>query len=163
MFPNGTVISPDGATRLRGSAGTGVKEPTFFEAFATGFAVGNPDLEPERSRTLELGVEREFAAGRVQLHATIFQQDLENLIQYTFAPPTPGDPNFQIVGAGSHRDRFRRFAETDVGEEDWSSDHGHVDGGCVRGRRARPGGRPCARRPRRPRSDRRGARTRRAR
>ena len=79
-------------TPIRGSLGKGLKEPTFFEAFATGFAVGNPDLEPERSRTVEFGVERSFADERVRLRGTVFRQDLENLIQYTFSPPAPGDP-----------------------------------------------------------------------
>ncbi|MBI4421168.1 MAG: TonB-dependent receptor, partial [Gemmatimonadetes bacterium] len=34
-------------TRIRGSLGSGFKEPTFFENFATGFVTGNPALKPE--------------------------------------------------------------------------------------------------------------------
>ncbi len=40
---------------VRASVGTAIKEPTFFENFATGFARGNPDLEPEHSLAWEVG------------------------------------------------------------------------------------------------------------
>ena len=44
-----TVSSGESSTRLRGSAGRALKTPTFFENFATGFARGNPYLDPESS------------------------------------------------------------------------------------------------------------------
>ncbi|MDH3422035.1 MAG: TonB-dependent receptor, partial [Gemmatimonadota bacterium] len=44
-------------TLVRASIGTAIKEPSFFENFATGFVIGNPDLDPERSRSWEVGVE----------------------------------------------------------------------------------------------------------
>ena len=47
------------ATTLRASAGMGVKEPSFFESYGESFfAQGNPDLDPERSTTFDLGVEQ---------------------------------------------------------------------------------------------------------
>ena len=54
-------------TRIRGSVGTGFKEPGFFENFDSPFSLGNPDLRPERSFSVEGGVEQDFAqrsAGR---------------------------------------------------------------------------------------------------
>jgi len=88
-------------TRVRASIGTAIKEPSFFENFATGFVIGNPSLDPERSRSWEVGVEHDMAAG-VTLQATWFDQRLEDLIQYTFAPPIPGDPNYyNVAGAAS--------------------------------------------------------------
>ncbi|MEQ9568581.1 MAG: TonB-dependent receptor, partial [Longimicrobiales bacterium] len=90
-------------TRLRGAAGTGVKEPTFFEVFATGFTTGNPDLDPERSRTLEVGLDRSFGDEAVRVRATVFQQDLEDLIQYTGTSPEPGGPNFFNVAEARSR------------------------------------------------------------
>lgn len=88
-------------TRLRASLGTAIKEPTFFENFATGFVIGNPDLDPERSRSWEVGVEH-VAGERVTLQATYFDQRFEDLIQYTFAPAEPGGPNYyNVVGAVS--------------------------------------------------------------
>ena len=96
-------LGEDGRTRLRASAGTAIKEPTFYENYATGFALGNPHLEPERSLGLEAGVERELAGGRARVSATLFQQRFQDLIQYTFAPATSGDPNFYNVAEARAR------------------------------------------------------------
>jgi vitamin B12 transporter len=88
-------------TRLRASVGTAIKEPSFFENFATGFVNGNPGLDPERSRSWEVGIQQEIL-GRGSLQVTYFDQALEDLIQFTFAPPNPGDPNyFNVAGAAS--------------------------------------------------------------
>lgn len=88
----GVVYRLAGSTRLRASAGTGFKEPTFFENFARGFVLGNPDLDPEQSRSWEVGVERAGVA------ITYFNQRFRDLIEYTPTPP-PGDPNYFNVGA----------------------------------------------------------------
>ncbi len=89
--------------RLRGAAGRGIKEPTFFENFASGFARGNPDLEPERSTSWEVGVEQELFTGALDLQATYFDQSFRDLIQYTFAPPNPTDPNYFNAAAATAR------------------------------------------------------------
>lgn len=89
-------------TRLRASAGRGIKEPTFFEAFATGFATGNPDLDPEQSTSWEVGIEQRVA-GVARLSATWFDQSFDDLIQFTFSPPSPGDPNFFNVAEADAR------------------------------------------------------------
>jgi len=79
--------------RLRASVGTGFKEPTFFENFAHGFVTGNPALDPERSRSWEVGMER----GGIAL--TYFNQRFRGLIEYNPAPPA-GQPNyFNVDGA----------------------------------------------------------------
>ena len=93
---------PGTGTRLRLSAGTAIKEPTFFETYATGFTTGNPDLEPERSNSVEVGVEQRLGEG-VQLGVTAYRQVYSNLIQYTFTPPTPGAPNFFNVAEARAR------------------------------------------------------------
>jgi vitamin B12 transporter len=87
------------STRLRASVGTGFKEPSFFDNFATGFAAGNPDLRPERSFSVEGCVTQEVPGARMSLSATGFAQRFRDLIQFTFAPPTPGAPNFFNVAA----------------------------------------------------------------
>jgi len=89
-------------TRARASIGTAIKEPTFFENFATGFATGNPELDPERSLSWEVGIEHELGSG-LTLQATYFDQELEDLIQYTPVVPSPGDPNFDNVAEASAR------------------------------------------------------------
>ena len=89
-------------TRVRASIGTAIKEPTFFENFATGFATGNPELDPERSLSWEAGLEHALGGG-LTVQATYFDQSLEDLIQYTPTPPSPGDPNFHNVAEASAR------------------------------------------------------------
>jgi vitamin B12 transporter len=87
----GVVYGLREGIRLRASAGTGFKEPTFFENFATGFVVGNPGLDPERSSSWEVGVERGAVA------VTYFNQRFRGLIEYDPAPAL-GDPNYFNVG-----------------------------------------------------------------
>jgi vitamin B12 transporter len=94
---------PSVGTLVRASIGTAIKEPTFFENFATGFAVGNPDLDPERAFSWEFGVEQPLLANRLRLSVTFFDQSYEDLIQFTFAPPDPGDPNFFNIAAATSR------------------------------------------------------------
>lgn len=88
----GVVYRLAAQTRLRASAGTGFKEPTFFENFAHGFAIGNPDLDPERSQSWEVGIERGAVA------VTYFNQRFRDLIEYNPAP-LPGEPNYFNVGS----------------------------------------------------------------
>ncbi len=89
-------------TRVRASLGKAFKEPTFFENFSeTPFAVGNPDLTPERSSTWELGVEQHLLEGHVRFGATYFDQRFEDLIQYSAAPPDPAGPYYFNVAKAS--------------------------------------------------------------
>jgi outer membrane cobalamin receptor len=60
-------------TRLKGSYSLGVKEPSLEQTFGfTGYGVfPNPDLKPEKARTLEAGVEQRFGS-RIGATATYF-------------------------------------------------------------------------------------------
>ncbi|HXH62807.1 MAG TPA: TonB-dependent receptor, partial [Gemmatimonadales bacterium] len=69
------------ATRLRASVGTGFKEPSFFQNYATGYVVGNPALRPEHSFSWEIGVDRTIAGASVR--ATYFDERFRDLIDYT--------------------------------------------------------------------------------
>lgn len=70
-----------GETRLRGAAGLGIKEPTVLQSFSTSpYFKGNPDLQPERSRALEVGLEQRFAGDRAKLDATWFDNRYRNII-----------------------------------------------------------------------------------
>jgi outer membrane cobalamin receptor len=72
------------ATTLRASAGMGIKEPSFFESYGESFfAKGNPDLEPERSTTFDLGLEQRLLASRLRAVATLFHHDYRDQIAYT--------------------------------------------------------------------------------
>jgi vitamin B12 transporter len=70
------------ATRLHGSIGTGVTNPTFIEQFGffVGSFIGNPDLTPERSLGWDAGVEQSFLGGRVVTDVTYFATDFEDKI-----------------------------------------------------------------------------------
>ena len=89
--------------RVRASIASGIKEPTFFENYATGFAVGNVDLDPERTLSRELGFDAQVAGGVAEVGLTVFDQSFRDLIQFTFTPPAPGDPSFHNVAAADSR------------------------------------------------------------
>ena len=78
----GISWQPVAATRVRATAGTAFREPTFLENYATGFVTGNPDLEPERTKTFDAGIDQEFAGGRLSGSVTGFMQRFTNMIDY---------------------------------------------------------------------------------
>ncbi len=84
------------ALRLRASAGRGIKEPGFFETFATGFALGNPELEPEQSTSFEAGADLALGGG-ITVRATAFRSSFSDLIQYTPVAPSEGAPNYYNI------------------------------------------------------------------
>jgi len=72
------------ATTLRTSAGMGIKAPSFLESYGESFfAKGNPDLEPEESRTFDLGLEQRLFGSRLRVAVTAFSQDYRDQIAYT--------------------------------------------------------------------------------
>jgi outer membrane cobalamin receptor len=80
---NGAV----GVTRIHGTAGTGIKEPTVLQSFSPNpYFMGNPNLEPERARTVDFGVEQRFAGDRVRVDATWFDNRYRDIISL-------GDPD----------------------------------------------------------------------
>jgi len=85
----------DQATRLRAAAGTGFKEPTFLEAYATGFVIGNPDLRPERSFSWEGGIEHTVPGTALSVAVTYFDQRFSNLVVYDFTRT----PNYVNIAA----------------------------------------------------------------
>jgi len=65
---------------VRASAATAFRAPSLYELY--GPFVGNPDLEPEESSSLDLGIERRLGEDSY-LRATLFYNETENLIDYT--------------------------------------------------------------------------------
>jgi outer membrane cobalamin receptor len=65
-----------GSTRLHASAGTGIRPPDAFEIAFT----DNPNLKPERSRSVDGGVERRLANGAAAIGATAFFNRYDDLI-----------------------------------------------------------------------------------
>lgn len=71
--------------RLRASAGTAFKAPTFNDLYYPGFS--NPNLQPERSRNREAGLD--YQTGNHRLSATYFDNRITDLIVFdtaTFMP-----------------------------------------------------------------------------
>jgi vitamin B12 transporter len=88
-----------GGRVVRGSAGLGVKEPSLLESYGVSFfAQGNPDLEPERSRTYDLGVEQRFARGRGWLEVVLFHHSYEDQIAYELVDPATFQGSFVNLG-----------------------------------------------------------------
>lgn len=68
-------------TRLHGSVGKGVTNPTFFElyGFFANFA-GNPTLRPEHSIGWDAGIEQRWMGGRVVTDLTYFRASVRDAI-----------------------------------------------------------------------------------
>jgi outer membrane cobalamin receptor len=70
-----------GATSLHAAAGAGIKEPTLLQSFSpVPFYRGNPDLQPERSRSVEIGIDQRLSSDRVRVGVTWFDNEYKNLI-----------------------------------------------------------------------------------
>ena len=68
--------TPGTQTQVRAAAGTGIRPPDGFELAFT----DNPSLQPERSRSVEAGVDQAFASGRGLIEATWFRNTFDDLI-----------------------------------------------------------------------------------
>ena len=104
------VIKETG-TRLRGSAGTGFRAPTFNDLFFPDF--GNPNLQPERSQTWDVGIDQNLWQNRIRLKVTWFATHFTNAITCCVVLPTApfGGP----VNAGKARSKgVETSAEVDI-------------------------------------------------
>lgn len=72
-----------GPVRLRASAGTGFKAPTFIDLYFPFY--GNPELDPERSRGFDAGIDATFLDGALSAGLTAFSTDFEDLISFDLA------------------------------------------------------------------------------
>lgn len=92
------------ALAFRASVGRGFRAPDFKELYlrfvndAAGYAVvGNPDLRPEHSSALSLGVE--WTGGRTYVRASAFANDYRDFIE-TGAPDVSGTYSYSNVARG---------------------------------------------------------------
>jgi len=74
--------------RLTASYGTAFKAPTFNDLYYPndGFYGGNPDLDPETARNVELGLRYELAA--LSFNMNVFRNDIDDLIIFDAAQAT---------------------------------------------------------------------------
>ena len=76
------ILAPEADARIHASYATGITDPTFDDLFGfdpTNF-VGNPSLQPEKSRGYDVGVEFSLGGGRAIFDVTYFNANLEDEI-----------------------------------------------------------------------------------
>jgi vitamin B12 transporter len=97
------------AWRVRASAGTAFNAPSFNDLYFPGFS--NPDLDPEESRSVELGAR--YASGAWFLDAALFRTEIDDLIAFDMTTFSPQNINEARI----------RGLEVEVGYQagDWSS------------------------------------------
>jgi vitamin B12 transporter len=88
--------------RVRASIGSGFTAPTFSQNFSTGFVTGNPALQPEHSRSAELGFDAFLDDSRLTLKATGFLQQFANIIDYSGNAPTGTPSYYNVAGANAN-------------------------------------------------------------
>ena len=109
----GSVGLYGGRARLRGAAGSGQKAPTFIERFgffADSF-IGNPGLQPERSKSFEIGLDVQIEE-TATLGVTYFIDSLEDEINGFFFDAVAG--GFTAVNEAGESDRQGFEAEFSV-------------------------------------------------
>ncbi len=79
-----------GDTKIRGSYATGFRAPSINELFFPDY--GNPNLQPEKSRSFDVGVDQTILHERVTIRAGYFWNRYRNLILH--------DPDATICGSG---------------------------------------------------------------
>jgi len=70
---------PGRGTRLRANWGTGFKLPSFFALGSP--LIGNPDLRPEKSRSVDAGIEQQLGE-EAQVSLTLFDNAYEDFIDF---------------------------------------------------------------------------------
>jgi vitamin B12 transporter len=83
------------SVKVFGSIGRGIKNPLFGELTGFGFSDGNPDLRPERARTLDAGVEATFGDRRVVWRVAYFNNAFNDQVAFkSTGPGLDGRPDF---------------------------------------------------------------------
>ncbi|HMU54020.1 MAG TPA: TonB-dependent receptor [Nitrospira sp.] len=97
----GGYLHKETSTKLRGSYGTGFRAPTINQLFFPDF--GNPNLKPEKSKSMDVALEQYLFNDRVFLSVGYFWNRYQNLILSVFDPVGCGFTLFgfcaQNVGA----------------------------------------------------------------
>jgi vitamin B12 transporter len=77
-----------GATRLRASFGQGIKEPPLFPPDCT------PILKPERSTTVNAGIDQYLDSDHLRFSATFFHNDFHDIVSFASVMTNPNCPAF---------------------------------------------------------------------
>jgi vitamin B12 transporter len=72
-----------GMTRPKFNFGLGIKEPNFIQSYSQNpYFRGNPDLKPERTRSIETGIEQELFGEKVRVEVNYFRSLFRDLISF---------------------------------------------------------------------------------
>ena len=89
-------------TRLHSSFGTGFRAPSLYELYAP-WGMGDPTLQPEKSKSFDIGIEQKFLDDRLTSDLTYFWSEIENLIAWDnggyFYKQVPGITRVQGIEA----------------------------------------------------------------
>jgi vitamin B12 transporter len=77
-YQKGSVSS----VKVFSNIGRGIKNPQFGELYSTAFTDGNPDLRPERARTIDAGAEITFVDQRVLARVTYFDNAFNDQVAF---------------------------------------------------------------------------------
>jgi iron complex outermembrane receptor protein len=117
----------DGATRLRLHAGTAYRAPSLYERFGGGFGrdltgivrftpYGDPRLEPDRYRSIDAGVDRDWLGGRLRTRTSAFYTHVVQVTEFDFSgaidPAT--DPYGRFLGYVNGSGGLARGVETEA-------------------------------------------------
>jgi vitamin B12 transporter len=81
-FTGAYVFTPT-STKLRASYGTAFKAPDLFNTFSTSpFALGNPNLSPEKSQGFDVGVDQSLWDGKIGISASFFHNYIHDVIAF---------------------------------------------------------------------------------
>lgn len=98
------------ATRITAAAGTAFRAPDSTDRFGFG---GNPDLDPEEARNLELGL-RHALTSHQTMTLSAFRNNIEDLIEYDFGTS-------QMINIGQAKIRGAEASYAFAGER-WNAD-----------------------------------------
>jgi outer membrane cobalamin receptor len=88
-----------GMTRPKFNFGLGIKEPSLLESYSTNpYYRGNPDLKPERTRSLETGIEQRLAGNRLRVELNGFYNYFRNQIDLLTTDFNTFDASYFNIG-----------------------------------------------------------------
>ncbi|RPI21645.1 MAG: TonB-dependent receptor, partial [Acidobacteria bacterium] len=99
LLRNGRPDGFWGMTRPKLNVGLGIKEPSLIESFSTSpYFRGNPDLKPEKTRSVETGIEQRLAGNRVRMEINGFYNYFLNQIDLQTTDFTTFESSFFNIG-----------------------------------------------------------------
>jgi vitamin B12 transporter len=118
----------DNGFRPHAAAGTGIKNPGFYELYdftpGPGSFIGNPNLKPEKSEGWEIGADQTLFGGIAAIGATYFNSRLNDEIFTTYV-----GPSFAASPQNATTQSLREGVEATLGVrigEEWRADFAYT-------------------------------------